>query len=79
LDPLRMRALLSAYHAVRPFSEGESSAWQPMLRAAALRFWLSRLYDFHLPRRAEILTPHDPSPFERILRHRISHPAPSLY
>jgi homoserine kinase type II len=78
LDTVRVHALLDAYHAVRPFSAAEQTAWQPMLRAAALRFWLSRLYDFHLPREAEMLTPHDPSHFERILRQRIAAPAPSL-
>jgi homoserine kinase type II len=78
LDAARVRALLDAYHAVRPFTDAEQTAWQPMLRAAALRFWLSRLYDFHLPREAEMLTPHDPTHFERILRERIATPAPEL-
>jgi len=78
LDPARVRALLDAYHAVRPFTAGEAEAWQPLLRAGALRFWLSRLYDLHLPRAAELLTPHDPTHFERILRERIAHPAPPL-
>ena len=78
LDPARVQALLDAYHAVRPFSADEHASWQPMLRAAALRFWLSRLYDFHLPREAEMLTPHDPGHFERILRERVTHPAPAL-
>jgi homoserine kinase type II len=45
-----------------------------MLRAAALRFWLSRLWDLHLPRQAAMLKAHDPAPFERILRQRIAHP-----
>jgi homoserine kinase type II len=75
----RVRAMLAAYHAVRPFTAGEQQAWQPMLRAAALRFWLSRLYDFHQPRAAEMLTPHDPAHFERILRERIAHGAPRLF
>jgi len=79
LDAARVRALLDAYHAVRPFSADERTAWQPMLRGAALRFWLSRLYDFHLPREAEMLTPHDPTHFERILRERVAHPAPDLF
>ena len=79
LDALRVRALLDAYHAVRPFSATEHALWQPMLRAGALRFWLSRLYDLHLPRAAEMLTPHDPTHFERILRQRIAVPAPELY
>ncbi|MDB5763377.1 MAG: homoserine kinase [Herminiimonas sp.] len=79
LDPVRVRAMLDAYHAVRPFNAAEQTAWQPMLRAGALRFWLSRLYDFYLPRDAEMLTPHDPTHFERILRQRLAHPAPCLF
>ncbi|MET0264761.1 MAG: homoserine kinase [Duganella sp.] len=79
LDSARVRALLDAYHAVRPFTEAETVAWQPLLRAGALRFWLSRLYDYHLPRAAEMLTPHDPTHFERILRERIATLAPKLF
>jgi len=79
LDEARVRAMLDAYHAARPFTEAERQAWQAMLRAGALRFWLSRLYDFHLPRDAEMLTPHDPAHFERILRRRIDHAPAALF
>lgn len=79
LDGERVRALLDAYHATRPFTASEKIAWQPMLQAGALRFWLSRLYDFYLPREAEMLTPHDPTHFERILRQRINNPVPDLF
>jgi homoserine kinase type II len=79
LDEARVRAMLDAYHAVRPFTHDEHASWQQMLRAAALRFWLSRLHDLHLPRAAELLTPHDPTHFERILRQRIATPAPELF
>ena len=78
LDVACVRAMLDAYQGVRKFTAEEQIAWQPMLRAGALRFWLSRLYDLHLPRDAEMLTPHDPTHFERILRERIAHPAPAL-
>lgn len=77
-DVSRVRALLDAYASIRPFTSHEHEAWPITLRAAALRFWLSRLYDFYLPREAEMLTPHDPTHFERILRHRIAHPVEAL-
>jgi homoserine kinase type II len=78
LDAARVQALTHAYHAARPFTAFEQAAWQPMLRAAALRFWVSRLHDFYQPRAAEMLTPHDPTHFERVLRQRIQTPAPRL-
>ncbi|MBI1890923.1 MAG: homoserine kinase [Burkholderiales bacterium] len=77
-DVKRVRALLDAYQEMRAFTDAEKAAWQPILRAAALRFWLSRLYDFHLPRDAQMLTPHDPTHFERILKLRIGGPIPPL-
>ena len=70
LDLVRSNALIEAYKKIRPLTREEQSAWQTMLRAAALRFWLSRLYDFYQPREAHMLTPHDPTHFERILRQR---------
>ena len=76
LDQQRTEAMLAAYHQVRPFTSAEQIAWQPMLRAAAFRFWLSRVFDFYKPRDAEMLTPHDPTHFERILRLRIANVLP---
>jgi homoserine kinase type II len=70
-DPPRARAMLQAYHEVRPLMELEHRAWRTALRAAALRFWISRLYDLHLPRPAALLKPHDPTRFERMLRLRV--------
>jgi homoserine kinase type II len=71
LDPARVDAMLRAYQTVRPFTPAEERHWNDMLRAGALRFWVSRLYDFHRPREAEMLKAHDPGHFERILRERV--------
>jgi homoserine kinase type II len=76
-DLSRLDSLLRAYAAVRPFDDTERRAWPIMLRAAAFRFWMSRLYDFHLPRPAEMVTPKNPLHFERILRDR-RHGVPEL-
>jgi homoserine kinase type II len=76
LDPARVNALLGAYQSVRPITAAEREAWPVMLRAAALRFFLSRSYDKYLPRKSALLTPHDPSWFERILTQHSEHPTP---
>jgi homoserine kinase type II len=69
-DAVREAAFLAAYASVRPLQPPERRLLPAMLRAAALRFWLSRLRDLHLPRTAAVLEPHDPCHFERVLRHR---------
>ena len=76
-DPSRAAALLDAYGAVRPLIAAERALLPAMLRAAALRFWISRLWDFHLPREASMLKPHDPTHFERVLRERVRQLAPA--
>ena len=69
-----LQALLNAYQAVRPLTAAERELLPAMARAGALRFWISRLWDFYLPREAAMLTPHDPTHFERVLRERVQHP-----
>jgi homoserine kinase type II len=70
----RAGAFLRAYASVRPLAAAERELLPSMLRAGALRFWISRLWDFHLPREASLLKPHDPTHFERVLRERVAHP-----
>ncbi len=74
LDEARVNALTSAYQAVRPFTAAEHALFPSLLRAAALRFWISRLWDFYLPREASLLKPHDPTHFERVLKERVQRP-----
>jgi homoserine kinase type II len=67
----RARALIASYESVRPLVAAERDLLPAMLRAGALRFWISRLWDFHLPREASMLQAHDPGHFERVLRQRV--------
>lgn len=71
-DEEKLAAFLAAYQAVRPFNETECLIWHALLRRAALRFWLSRLYDFHFPAEGELTHAKDPNHFRRILQQRIA-------
>jgi homoserine kinase type II len=72
LNASKAQTLLRAYHAVRPLLDSEREAWPLVLRLAALRFWLSRLFDKFLPRDGELVHAHDPRHFERILKNHIA-------
>ena len=74
LNEARASAFMQAYEAERPLTGGERRMLPALLRAAALRFWLSRLWDWHLPRSAALLQPKDPTHFERVLRERVKTP-----
>ena len=74
LDEPRALAFLQAYQTRRVLTSAEQRLLPALMRAAAFRFWLSRLWDWHLPREAALLQPKDPTHFERVLRQRIDNP-----
>ena len=75
----RARRFVAAYEQVRALQSAERQALPALLRAAAFRFWLSRLWDLHLPRDASLLRAHDPAHFERVLRQHLIRPWQAIY
>ncbi len=72
LDLERAGHTIRAYAQAREVNSDEIKAWPLMMRAGALRFWLSRLYDMHFPRPGEMTHIKDPEAFRRILQDRIN-------
>ena len=74
LVPELVLALVGAYQDVRPLEGDERARRDDPRGRRGLRFWLSRLYDLHLPRPGELVHAKDPAHFEQILRERIARP-----
>jgi homoserine kinase type II len=72
------RWLITRYAALRQVSAHEQKAWPLVLRAAAFRFWLSRLHDWHFPRGGDLVHVKDPAEYRRKLEHHRRHAAPAL-
>lgn len=71
IEHQRYQALMHAYLQHRELTETEQISWNLVLRAAALRFWLSRLQDTHFPREGELTQTKNPDAFLKILKqHR---------
>lgn len=73
LDESRLQALLDNYNQERTLTALELEIWPAMLRAAALRFWLSRLQALYFPRLGEITQIKDPNVFKNLLQYHRNH------
>ncbi len=67
LHAARRAAMLAGYESVRPLTEPERVALPDAHRAAAVRFWVSRLLDFHFPAEGELTFTKDPNVFRDLL------------
>ena len=72
------RWLITRYAAVRQVAKTEQQAWPLVLRAAAFRFWLSRLHDWHFPREGDLVHVKEPAEYRRKLEHHRRHAPPAL-
>ena len=70
LDAQRVEAVLEAYRQVRELQPIEVDALPVMLRLAALRFWMSRLYDKAYPLAGELTFIKSPDAFRQMHRLR---------
>jgi len=64
----KSRLLLQHYQAVRPLETAEKSAFNVLLRGAALRFLLTRAYDWIHQTKDAMVTPKDPMEYVQKLR-----------
>jgi homoserine kinase type II len=75
----KARALLSSYRRVRPFSEDELAALPLLARGCALRFLLTRLYDWLNTPAGALVRPKDPLEYLAILQFHQAVTGPGAY
>ncbi len=70
-DDSRIQSFLNGYQSLRLLEEDEHEAIPLLLRLAALRFWVSRLYDTLFPRGGAMTQTKDPEEYrKKLLFHR---------
>lgn len=74
IDEQLADAFLRGYDSIRTFTDAERQQWPAMTRAAAMRFWLSRLLDMHFPKPGEMTYIKDPDTFRKVLVMRQEKP-----
>lgn len=67
LDEALKKAFIGGYEGVRPLSAGEKAYFPTAQRAGCIRFWVSRLLDFHFPQAGEMTFIKDPNAFRNLL------------
>jgi len=66
-DTVNMTIFIHAYQEKRRLSQKEIAILPMMLRRAALRFWVSRLYDAFFPRKGMMIHTKDPKEYQNKL------------
>jgi homoserine kinase type II len=79
INVTKARALLRGYNARRPLSDAEIKALPTLARGAALRFLLTRLYDWFNTSGSALVKPKDPLEYRRKLRFHQSVHSLSAY
>ena len=69
LDEEKKDFFLDGYDSIRKLDENEKQFLPTALRLAAMRFWLSRLYDFHFRKVGELTNIKAPEHFKKILQN----------
>ncbi|MCO6505222.1 MAG: homoserine kinase [Snodgrassella sp.] len=67
LDQKLQQAFMHGYESVRPLTAAEQDYFPVAQRAACIRFWVSRLLDYHFPQVGEITFIKDPNVFRDLL------------
>ena len=75
----KARALLAGYQSVRPLSDDEINAWPVLASGAAMRFLLTRLYDWLHQKPDALVTPKNPTDYLRRLRFHKNVTSPADY
>lgn len=75
LDMDQLASLLRGYRPDHKYTDAEKYAWPILLRAAALRTWMSRLGYNHFPLQGEMTITKDAGLYQRLLLQHMAAPA----